>query len=73
MVRKRHCDISKALANVFALQPEPEPIGVGGPRFTRSKPIVVTSLVILAPAVKTPAPAKEILYLKVEASESISV
>jgi hypothetical protein len=26
MVRKRHCDISEALANVFALQPEP-----GGP------------------------------------------
>jgi hypothetical protein len=36
MVRKRHCNISEALANVFALSPKPGapiwPIGVGGPR-----------------------------------------
>jgi hypothetical protein len=33
MVRKRHCDISEALANVFALSPKlGGPIGVGGTR-----------------------------------------
>jgi hypothetical protein len=33
MVRKRHCNISETLANVFALQPEPgRPHLVGGPR-----------------------------------------
>jgi hypothetical protein len=36
MVRKRHCNISEALANVFALSPKPGapiwPIEVGGPR-----------------------------------------
>ena len=37
MVRKRHCKISEALANVFALSLNPGgggiwPIGVGGPR-----------------------------------------
>ena len=54
MVRKRHCDISEALANVFALKPEPGgpiwpiwPIGVGAPGFGRSEHIVVTPLVII--------------------------
>jgi hypothetical protein len=36
MVRKRYCNISEALANVFALSPKPGgpiwPIEVGGPR-----------------------------------------
>ena len=36
MVRKQHCNVSEALANVFGLQSEPGgpiwPIGVGGPR-----------------------------------------
>jgi hypothetical protein len=33
MVRKRHCDISEALTNVFALQPEPGGLhlGLGAP------------------------------------------
>jgi hypothetical protein len=45
MVRKRHCNISEALANVFALSPKPgAPIGVGAPGFSRSEPIVVTPL-----------------------------
>jgi hypothetical protein len=49
MVRKRHCDISEALANVFALQPElggPHlaHCGWGPPGFARSEPIVVTPL-----------------------------
>jgi hypothetical protein len=47
MVRKRHCDISEALANVFALQPEGPPFGplwFGAPGFARSEPIVVTPL-----------------------------
>ena len=49
MVRKRHCDISEALANVFALSPK---LGgphlahspLGAPGFSRSEPIVVTPL-----------------------------
>jgi hypothetical protein len=46
MVRKRHCNISEALANVFALSPKPgAPTGVGAPGFSRSEPIVVTPLV----------------------------
>ena len=48
MVRKRHCSISEALANVFALLPKPGgpiwPIGVGGLGFSWSQPIVVTPL-----------------------------
>ena len=45
MVRKRHCNISKALANVFAqsLGAPIWPIGVGGPRVCPSEPIVVSS------------------------------
>ena len=39
MVRKRHCNKSEALANVFALSPKP-----GAPGFSRSEPIVVTPL-----------------------------
>ena len=52
MVRKRHCDISEALANVFALSPK-----LGGPHlahwgwappgFSRSEPIVVTPLLCI--------------------------
>jgi hypothetical protein len=47
MVRKRHCNISEALANVFALSPKPAwgpPLGLGAPGFSRSEPIVVTPL-----------------------------
>ena len=47
MVRKRHINTSEALANVFALSPKPGgppfgPLGLGGPGFSRSEPIVVT-------------------------------
>jgi hypothetical protein len=52
MVRKRrHCVISEALANVFALQSEPGagvlfgPLGLGAPGLARSEPIVVTPLI----------------------------
>jgi hypothetical protein len=49
MVRKRHCNISEALANVFALSPKPGSPhlahwGWGAPGFSRSEPIVVTPL-----------------------------
>jgi hypothetical protein len=51
MVRKRHCNISEALANVFALSPKPggphsAHWGLGAPGFSRSEPIVVTPLTI---------------------------
>ena len=41
MVRKRHCKISEALTNVFALSPNPGgppfgPLGLGDPGFSRS-------------------------------------
>jgi hypothetical protein len=52
MVRKRHCNISEALANVFALSPKPGgppfgPLGLGAPGFSRSEPIVVTPLQLI--------------------------
>jgi hypothetical protein len=50
MVRKRHCNISEALANVFALSPKTwgppfGPLRLGAPGFSRSEPIVVTPLI----------------------------
>jgi hypothetical protein len=66
MVRKRHCNISEALANVFALSPKPgAPIGVGAPGFSRSEPIVVTPLTTAqstALQLYSPAPLQLHLY-----------
>jgi hypothetical protein len=52
MVRKRHCDIPEALANVFAVQPAPggphlAHWGWGPPGSPGPEPIVVTPLVPL--------------------------
>ena len=49
MVRKRHCDISEALLYRLSLGAPIWPIGVGGPGFSRSEPIVVTPLLYICP------------------------
>ena len=49
-VRKRHCNISEALANVFSLSPKLGapfgPLGLGALGLSRSEPIVVTPLIL---------------------------
>jgi hypothetical protein len=70
IVRKRHCNISEALANVFALSPKPGggafgPLRLGAPGFSRSEPIVVTLLPGLTPGTALRAVGsgiKEMLY-----------
>ena len=53
VVRKRHFNISEALANVFFCTastwgPPLGPLGLGAPGFSRSEPIVVTPLLEVA-------------------------